>query len=174
MERIQDVQKTSSIYVLCPVDSNLKNIEDSLIFIIFKNVLNLHRSKIQNTLFQLFNIYLFWSMHSPVLENRKAANIQHSALLQAHIHYKTSQSNRNNQNDLLIWVSSGIFPSCYHLLVGWNRTNIWTMEDVLLYHFKLPDAGVKTQLHYTTANDNTSLYWCHKVKVNFDVVNWVC
>ena len=93
-------------------------------------------------------------------------------------HYKTSQNNRNNQNDSLMltvykrWVLSGIFPLCYHLLVGWNRNNIWTLEDVPLYQFKLPDTGVKTQLHYTTACDNTSLYWSHKVKVNFDFVNW--
>ena len=117
-------------------------------------------------------------MYSPVLENRKTTNIRHSTLQPPHIYYKTSQNNRNNQNDSLmlnvykLWVSSGIFPSCYHLLVGWNRTNIWALEDVPLDQFKLPDAGVKAQLHYTTACDNTSLYWRHKVKVNFDVVNW--
>ena len=165
----------SSIYFLCSVDSNLKNPEYSPIF---SNVLNLHRSKSQNILFKLFNINLLWSLHSPVLENRKTTNIRHSTLQPPHIYYKTSQNNRNNQNDSLmltvykLWVLSGIFPLCYHLLVGWNRNNIWTLEDVPLYQFKLPDTVVKAQLHYTTACDNTSLYWRHKVKVNFDVVNW--
>ena len=100
-------------------------------------------------------------MYSPVLENRKTTNIRHSTLQPPHIYYKTSQNNRNNQNDsqmlnvYKLWVLSGIFPSCYHLLVGWNQTNIWTLEDAPLYQFKLPDAGVKTQLHYITACDNT-------------------
>ena len=41
-------------------------------------------------------------MYSPVSKNKKKTNVPQSALPLSRIHYKTSQNNRNNQNDLLM------------------------------------------------------------------------